>query len=136
MEGRYHASSVRSCRLATQTRSRPLEKSNSLFADWKASSCRPGKIGTGTLSDREPSISTTKMRTLLRSQTISFQKIGKMRSLRHRKSTKYCVMARGYIRTAKHPGTRPSGDIRYVPTSQIGDHFHLDHKEYYEAYMN
>ena len=27
-------------------------------------------------------------------------------------------------------------DIRYVPTGQIGDHFHLDHKEYYEPYMN
>src|SRR5215831_4247391 len=27
-------------------------------------------------------------------------------------------------------------DIRYVPTTQISDHFHQDHKEYYEPYMN
>lgn len=27
-------------------------------------------------------------------------------------------------------------DIRYVPTMQSSDHFHLDHKEYYEPYMN
>lgn len=27
-------------------------------------------------------------------------------------------------------------DIRYVSTSQISDHFHLDHKEYYKPYMD
>ncbi|MCL7944787.1 restriction endonuclease [Marinobacter sp. ATCH36] len=27
-------------------------------------------------------------------------------------------------------------DIRYVPCWQISDHFHLDHKEYYEPYMD
>lgn len=27
-------------------------------------------------------------------------------------------------------------DIRYVSTTQISDHFHLDHKEYYEPYTD
>ena len=27
-------------------------------------------------------------------------------------------------------------DIRYVSTNQVSDHFHLDHKEYYEPYMD
>ena len=27
-------------------------------------------------------------------------------------------------------------DIRYIPTMQVSDHFHLDHKDYYEPYMN
>ena len=26
-------------------------------------------------------------------------------------------------------------DIRYVPCSQISDHFHLDHKDYYESFV-
>ncbi len=27
-------------------------------------------------------------------------------------------------------------DIRYIPCSQISDHFHLDHKDYYEPFMD
>jgi hypothetical protein len=27
-------------------------------------------------------------------------------------------------------------DIRYVSTNQVSDHFHLDHKDYYEPYMD
>ena len=27
-------------------------------------------------------------------------------------------------------------DIRYVASNQISDHFHLDHKSYYEPYMD
>jgi hypothetical protein len=27
-------------------------------------------------------------------------------------------------------------DVRYVETSQVSDHFHLDHKDYYEPYIN
>lgn len=27
-------------------------------------------------------------------------------------------------------------DVRYVPTTQVSDHFHLDHKDYYDPYLN